>query len=353
MPHPFAHRTPTPEELRAYAEGRLDPSAQRAVEGALEADPLLRDAVEGLRTPGALTAWDQAPPAAPPTSSARWPWVAGGAVLVALSAVLLWPSAADEQAHTPVPTTASEPAPRTVLLPELVVSAQELAVAEELPKAEQRGHGPTDLHLADATPVVREEAPERLVERVPDSAVLQPDMHAAPLRTARAVPRLLYLYDLKLAHPDELYASAPLLSAPPQGVNASHADRNAQQQALGNERYSTYEAFMREALAHFTAGRHKACLQELQYLLRQYPDDVNALFYSGLCCFNLGLYDKALVRFDRTLAQSSVVFAEEAQWYRALTLQRAGRKDEARSALQRIAASDGFYAAQAAKQLQR
>jgi hypothetical protein len=53
------------------------------------------------------------------------------------------------------------------------------------------------------------------------------------------------------------------------------------------------------------------------------------------------------------LAQSSVVFAEEAQWYRALTLQRAGRADEARSALQRIAASDGFYAAQATKQLQR
>ncbi len=353
MPHPFAHQPPTQEELRAYAEGRLDQAAQRAVEGALEADPLLRDAVEGLRTPGALSAWDQAPPAAPPTSSARWPWVAGGAVLIALSAVLLWPSEADVPPTVVTTTTPAEPAPRTVLLPELVVSAQELAVAEDLPKAEQRGHGPNDLHLADATPVAREEAPERLAERIPDSALLQPDMHAAPLHTARPAPRLLYLNDLKLAHPDELYGSAPLLPAPPQGVDASHADRNAQQQALGNERFSTYEAFMSEALAHFTAGRHKACLHELQYLLRQYPDDVNALFYSGLCCFNLGLYDKALVRFDRTLTQPSVAFVEEAQWYRALTLQRAGRSEEARSALQRIADGSGFYAAQAAKLVAR
>ncbi|MEZ4757775.1 MAG: hypothetical protein R2817_13175 [Flavobacteriales bacterium] len=350
MPHPFDHRTPTLEELRAYAEGRLDAAAQRAVEGALEADPLLRDAVEGLRTPGALTAWEQAPPVAPRMPRARWPWVTGGAVLIALTAMLLWPSEADVPPAAVPPTTPAEPAPRTVLLPELVVTAQELAVAEELPQAQQRGHGPADLHLSDATPVAREEAPERLAERVPDSAVLRPGMHAAPLRTARPVPRLLYLHDLKLAHPDELYRGAPLLPAPPQGVDASHADRQAQQQAQGKERYSTYEAFMSEALAHFTAGGHKACLQELQFLLQQYPDDVNALFYSGLCCFNLGLYDKALVRFDRTLAQPSVVFAEEAQWYRALTLQRVGRTEEARSALQRIAAGGGFYAAQAAKQ---
>lgn len=341
------------EELRAYAEGRLDPTAQRAVEGALEADPLLREAMDGLRAPGALASWDQAPISAPRTQRARWPWIAGAVVLIAVTAVVLWPT---ERAEPPVAVTTSvtpTPAPRTVLLPELVVSAQELAVAEELPQAQQRGHGPADLHLADATPVVREAAPPRLSERMPDSATLQPEANAAPIRTARAVPRLLYLHDLKLVHPDELYGDAPLLARITSGVEAGHADRTAQEQARGNERYSTYEAFMQEALAHFTAGRHKACLQELQYLLRQYPDDVNALFYSGLCCFNLGLYDKALVRFDRTLAQPSVAFAEEALWYRALTLQRARRADEARALFQRIQAEGGFYAVQAQEQLQR
>lgn len=353
MHHPYDHRTPTLEELRAYAEGRLDPAAQRAVEGALEGDPLLREAMDGLRAPGALAGWDKAPISAPRIQRTRWPWIAGGVALIALTAVVLWP---EQQAEPPVTLTAPvapTPAPRTVLLPELVVSAQELAVAEELPQAQQRGHGPADLHLADATPVVREEVPTRLTERMPDSATLQPEANVAPIGTTRAVPRLLYLHDLKLVHPNELYGDAPLLARITSGVEAGHADRTAQEQARGNERYSTYEAFMQEALAHFTAGRHKACLQELQYLLRQYPDDVNALFYSGLSCFNLGLYDKALVRFDRTLAQPSVAFVEEALWYRALTLQRADRGDEARALFQRIHAEGGFYAVQAEQQLQR
>ena len=56
-PDPFLLRTPLSRELlERYAAGRLDPDEQHAVELHLEQDPLLREAAEGLRMPGATDA---------------------------------------------------------------------------------------------------------------------------------------------------------------------------------------------------------------------------------------------------------------------------------------------------------
>ena len=51
---PFAARgTLSQEQLVAYAEGRLSPAEQRAVEAHLENDPLAHEAAEGLQMPNA------------------------------------------------------------------------------------------------------------------------------------------------------------------------------------------------------------------------------------------------------------------------------------------------------------
>ena len=44
----------SPEQLRAYAEGRLSNAERHAVELHLENDPLAREAMDGLELPGAI-----------------------------------------------------------------------------------------------------------------------------------------------------------------------------------------------------------------------------------------------------------------------------------------------------------
>ena len=80
---------------------------------------------------------------------------------------------------------------------------------------------------------------------------------------------------------------------------------------------------------------------------------MNALFYAGLCCYNLGLNDRAERLLDRAAKHTYQVFNEEADWYHALALDRLGRKDEARSAMVRIMQAKGFYAAHAAATIAR
>ena len=107
---------------------------------------------------------------------------------------------------------------------------------------------------------------------------------------------------------------------------------------------------MDEALGRFAENDHKGCLDDLRFLLAQYPDDVNALFYGGLCAYNLGMYDRARALLHRAATHPVDVFNEEAAWYHALTLERLGA-DGALDAFVRISANEGFYAEQARQHL--
>ena len=112
-----------------------------------------------------------------------------------------------------------------------------------------------------------------------------------------------------------------------------------------------YNAFMDDALDKFVRNDHKGCLEELRFLLNQYPDDVNALFYAGLCSYNLGLNVRAKDFLHRAATHPVDVFDEEAQWYYALTLERIGDRDAAQDAFDRISQQGGFYAPRAAEKV--
>ncbi len=110
-----------------------------------------------------------------------------------------------------------------------------------------------------------------------------------------------------------------------------------------------YLPFMDAAMGKFKAHHHKGALLELRFLLDQYPDDVNALFYAGLCAYNIGAYERAENFLARTATHRIDTFDEEAQWYHALALEQLGDHSGAQQAFARIAAQGGFYATRAAK----
>ncbi|HQW04660.1 MAG: hypothetical protein IPH05_02600 [Flavobacteriales bacterium] len=344
------HGSLTRDQLLAYAEGRLNATEQHQVELHLEADPLLREAMEGLRMPGAAAALAHLAQERPtPKGINAGSWLVGGAVAVAIVAVLWWQLNDREEPlaevgprveHKP----ASVPSGSTEIVP---LAFTEIDTATEIAEILRIGHAATDRHAQASEATVERIMVERIGAR-PITVDQQTETPAADPRPAHNMAlHWIYLHDLKVADPKDLYAAEPLLISEPEHVPARFADGQQRTAAMAEQRQMRYTPFMEEALSKFVRNDHKGCLEDLRFLMGQYPDDVNALFYAGLCCYNLGMNERAKEFLQRAATHPVSLFDEEATWYHALSLERLGDGDQARIEFARIAKAGGYYAERA------
>ncbi len=346
-PNPFAPQgAPTREELLAYAQGRLDAGRRQWIESHLEADPLLADALDGLMMEGAAMA--SLDPLRPRTGVWK-PWAFGGACIVLVGAAILLGRSADDGAVRPDQLGSGAQVEAHAMASSADSAfGMEIDAAEEQPESLRIGHEPEALHTrAAAVPRITRDSLDQLAARNP---AMRPAIdHPEPLtrRRSGASWQLIFLHDLKLVHPKELHANDAFVRSADAGVLARFVDAQEQQRANGEEVLLPYTAYMDEAIGRFAAGDHKGALDDLRFVLRQYPDDVNALFYAGLCAYNLGLLERARGLLQRAASHRVDVFDEEAAWYHALTLERLGEQAAAQEAFARIAGAGGFYAAAA------
>ena len=360
--HPIATTgTPTRSELQAYVEGTSTPSQQHAIEVHLEDDPFLRDAVEGLREVGAFAALDQlTPPSIAPQSTGST-WVVAATLVVLTASVVAFSGSSGTQEKNKVSAAANPPVERTVvgsgteLYTELdPLQPAEIAALVQLAETLQIGHQKNDLHTKAMEHVVDVREPSFVDSMIAVDPILNMDrvpVKPAPLHAKKTSLQLMYLHDLKLVDPKELYAHTAMLAITDQGVDARFSDNDARDAAQQNQRLMPYTEYMETAMNKFAHNDHKGCLQDLQRVLDQYPNDVNALFYSGLCCYNLGSYQRAKRLLFAAATHSITVFNEEADWYHALTLDHTGDAEEAKAAMIRIAEQNGFYSERAKKEL--
>ena len=114
-----------------------------------------------------------------------------------------------------------------------------------------------------------------------------------------------------------------------------------------------YLDYLEETLYYFSKERYKNALKRIHIISSQYKNDLNALFYGGLCYFNLGDFNKAIESFENILKLKEGPFTEEAQWYKVKTLLKLNRQKEAKDLLADIIMFDGFYKAQASELLKK
>lgn len=360
--HPFAPTvTASREQLQAYVEGRSTPSEQHAIEVQLENDPFLRDALEGLQEPGAFAEFDQLVPPSIPTQRTGSLWVVAATIAVITGSVVAFSVTQEVSSgkNSTVAVVPSQGEPKNDVEPQLIAELEplppaEIAASVQLAETLQIGHQMNDLHAKAMEHVVDTREPIILDSMVAVDPVLKLDRvpdKPEPVRAKKASLQLIYLHDLKLVDPKELYTRMAMLDVSEQGVDASFSDADAKNAAKQNQRMMPYTPYMDAAMGKFVRNDHKGCLLDLQRVIDQYPDDVNALFYSGLCCYNLGLYQRAKRFLSRAATHTINVFDEEADWYHALTLKHTGEGEAARSSFLRIAEQNGFYADRARKEL--
>lgn len=337
--------------LEGYVRGTLDAGARHRVERAMEADPLVREAVEGLQAPGALgglQALPARPPGTAPSSAMRW--MAGVLAIAALTAGLLLVR------EDPLPAPPVSVLPAVPNRPYRADSAI-AAVAVELQRTDPLPHAEHIGHTRSIAPPPADTATTPLLSTRRDTLMLQPAPEpAAPAppraRRPRSGRKLTFVHDLELVDPSELYPRSPLVTELG-GVPAGYADAEDRQHRTEPPRTIRYLDLMDQALGKFVRDDHRGCLEDLLFLLAQYPKDVNARFYAGLCCYNLGLTDRAAAYMQAVLDDPIDTFREEAAWYLALSIERAQGMERARPHFQRVADGGGFYAAQARARVER
>ena len=108
-----------------------------------------------------------------------------------------------------------------------------------------------------------------------------------------------------------------------------------------------YINLLNKAIEDFAQQDYKLALLHFDEILQTYPDDANALFYGGMCLYNLRVYEQAESRLLKLQSIPFANFSEEAEWSLLHVYQQA-KKEAAFSSLRKtIIDQKGFYAQKA------
>lgn len=110
----------------------------------------------------------------------------------------------------------------------------------------------------------------------------------------------------------------------------------------------SYMNFLSSTLDEFNQGEFKAAFIGFDQILSTYPDDVNALFYSSLCLYNLKQFNLCEQRLKVIDLAKFDNFDEEQHWYLLLCYKSLGKSKEFTELKQEIIQLNGFYASKAA-----
>ena len=110
-----------------------------------------------------------------------------------------------------------------------------------------------------------------------------------------------------------------------------------------------YVSFLGKSLKYFSQNKFKDALSRFDLILETYPDDVNALFYSALCLYNLNQFNLSEKRLIELKNSKFTNFDEEQEWYMLLTYYSLHKDQQFIELRTQIIENGGFYSKKAAK----
>ena len=104
------------------------------------------------------------------------------------------------------------------------------------------------------------------------------------------------------------------------------------------------------AKAFFDANSYGNAEKKYDDILAKQPDNVEALYFGGICNYINGTKALGEANFDRLMKGG--VYMDGAKWYKALILIRNGKKDQAKPILKDLTLTGGYFKDRATKQYQ-
>lgn len=329
-------------------------SEKRVLEGQLT-DNFVEDALEGWIESGLttdeLTPIDRAFNRKTKTYSSLRRSLIGGGVFVMLTSLLFFLYNLSENRRT------IKQNKTTTLFKEKLT--KEIAQMVALPKTEQITQNKV-LKDQSQQKIASEKAPNEANEDVFfDEKILAPIPIEIISKVAEVAQQRfaaeIYLHSFKSIDYRK-YRNRPEIEQPEQiilsGTDASQENKGAKQ-AVGQTQITAipYIDYLNKTLGYLNKSNWKQALMRFNTILSAYPDDVNALFYGGLCYYNLQQFAQASVAFSACLQLAFNNFNEEAQWYLALSKKSNGKTEDAKKLFEQILLQKGYYAKQAVEEL--
>ena len=98
----------------------------------------------------------------------------------------------------------------------------------------------------------------------------------------------------------------------------------------------------------FNGGDYKTSSEQFSEILKQQPNNTDALYFGGISDYINGNTKKSEKNFDKLL-KDGTKFIECSKWYKANILLKKGKKDEAKKILDELANSGSSYKERAVK----
>lgn len=349
------------ELLRKYYNGQLSDLEKNTLEQQAQDDPFLREAMDGFdEHPGGFNEFS--------ARHIRSNNGSGKTFLIAAIAIALlggtvavmsnyFPTEEKETTamvdsdtlegdYVEVEVLRTELKTLKVAIPEEQITAAEI-VQNKL-KIEQKGplEGTAEEEesqpVIDHSPIHIEEDDNQLEEEE-----FQPVDDNQGQRLENSAPAT-YLHDIYVVDYREIKRTKTDISykrydLPGTSANVENDEVSQDEDLVERDVHVPYIEYLSGAMEYFGMGRYKQALNRYKTIQEQYKTDINAYFYGGLCYFNMRKFQKALTSFDQVLDHELNAFKEEAKWYKAKTLLKLKREDEARDCLDQIIIQGGFY----------
>lgn len=250
---------------------------------------------------------------------------------------------------------------------EVIVDKQDVVISKEIQKLEEL---PEHLQINPAVVVsnFKTKVQQIAIQNNQNQAVNDEEYFTLPLKEIQPYsikPKLtldkkhakeMYLNDFKLVD-YRSYRSKPEIQSKQIILTGTPADDGAVESNADNPNWKSidvpYHDYINQTVEQFKTGNFKQTLNRTQYILTFYPDDINALFYGGLCFYNLNEIDQAIESFQKVIANPFNNFDEEALWYLANAYDLKNDKAKAKELFQLISSQKGYYSKQADKILKK
>lgn len=109
----------------------------------------------------------------------------------------------------------------------------------------------------------------------------------------------------------------------------------------------SYFLFLSETMNYFNKGMVDLASENFDLILETFPEDVNALFYGGLCALEKRDFQKSIICFETVRIHKFTNFREEAEWKLLNAFILNEDLVKAKSLRDEIVQKNGFYAKQA------
>ena len=329
-------KTDLQKDINNYIRGRISFDERLAFEERLKSDPFLADAVEGFKLFPEM-AWQ------PINRTVVWKKIALVIIVLALGFtwIYVWQESTNEESLSRVVKNKSRvlsaPSIRKIQNDAIKISAMPPVQAAEI-----------DIHLSKANLALPKK--HRIYLQMAEPIYLglvEPKISA---RFPEYRYRAIYIHSLKVV----LVDTANTVEEPklPKHVPARYESelKYQQSQSLYRPRENNVH-YMEKALTYFEKGEFQKSLGELNRTSIRLPNDLNIIFYQGLCLYHLEAYEPALKHFKRTQTLMEPGFNEEAKWYEGLCLEKTGNIERALEIYREVLDQNGFYSMRAAKRI--